>query len=90
MTKRIVEYSRLAHKGIGMRHLLGKTALVTGGTSGIGRAVALELARNAADVWIVRRDRERGEAVVATAAAQGFGQVHFLQADVSKVTHTHP
>lgn len=43
-----------------MRELEGKVALVTGGTSGIGAAVALDLARHGAEVAIV--DIQAGEA----------------------------
>ena len=40
-----------------MTDLKGKTALVTGSTSGIGRAVALALAARGAHVLIVGRSR---------------------------------
>lgn len=40
----------------------GKTCIVTGGTSGIGEASALALAEQGADVAIVCRSKERGEA----------------------------
>ena len=48
-----------------------KTALVTGATSGIGRAIALELARDGASVIVSGRNRTRGEETVAAIRAQG-------------------
>jgi NAD(P)-dependent dehydrogenase (short-subunit alcohol dehydrogenase family) len=41
--------------------LAGRVAIVTGASSGIGRAAALELARLGATVWLVGRDRTRTE-----------------------------
>ncbi len=41
--------------------LRGKTALITGGTSGIGRAVAKLLAARGADVIVTGRDQARGD-----------------------------
>ncbi len=43
----------------------GRTALVTGGTSGIGHATARRLAREGAAVLVVGRDADRADAVVA-------------------------
>lgn len=43
----------------------GKTAVVTGSTDGLGKAVALQLAALGARVIVHGRNRERGEAVVA-------------------------
>jgi NAD(P)-dependent dehydrogenase (short-subunit alcohol dehydrogenase family) len=51
--------------------LTGRTAVVTGGTSGLGAASALGLARAGAKVIIGGRDRERGDRVVAEIAAAG-------------------
>jgi len=62
----------------------GKTALVTGGNSGIGREVALQLARRGAQVIISGRDAKRGEqAVAAIQDAGGKGQ--FIAADLDDV-----
>jgi 3-hydroxybutyrate dehydrogenase len=47
--------------------LLGRRALITGGASGIGRACALRLAEDGADVVVVDRDAEAGKAVAAQA-----------------------
>ena len=42
--------------------MAGKTCIVTGGTSGIGEAAALALARKGADIAILCRSKERGVA----------------------------
>ena len=48
-----------------MTDLKGKTALVTGSTSGIGRATAVALAARGAHVLVVGRNEERAKEVVA-------------------------
>ena len=47
-----------------MTDLTGKRALVTGAGRGIGREIALELARAGASVVIINRNPERGSAVL--------------------------
>jgi NAD(P)-dependent dehydrogenase (short-subunit alcohol dehydrogenase family) len=49
--------------------LTGKRALVTGGSRGIGKAIAMELAREGADVAIAARDQARIDATVAEIAS---------------------
>jgi NAD(P)-dependent dehydrogenase (short-subunit alcohol dehydrogenase family) len=61
--------------------LTGSTALITGGTSGIGRAAALSLARLGAHVVISGRDGARGEQTVAAIRAEG-GRADFVAADL--------
>jgi NAD(P)-dependent dehydrogenase (short-subunit alcohol dehydrogenase family) len=48
-----------------MTDLKGKTALVTGSTSGIGRATAVALAARGAHVLVVGRNEQRAKDVVA-------------------------
>ncbi|MEV1331297.1 SDR family oxidoreductase [Micromonospora costi] len=61
--------------------LQGTVALVTGGTSGIGRATALALARRGAHVVISGRDETRGDEVVGEIRTAG-GRADFVVADL--------
>jgi len=61
--------------------LIDQTALITGGTAGIGLACARLLAREGTSVIITGRDAERGKA----AAAAISGNVRFIQADLSDI-----
>lgn len=69
----------------GSGRLSGKVAIVTGGDSGIGRAVCALFAREGADVAIVYRDN-RADAVETAAIVEGEGRrAIIVKADVGKV-----
>ena len=66
-----------------MASLTGKVAIVTGGSSGIGRATAIAFAREGAKVAIASRREEEGEEtvrLVKEAGSDGF----FVKTDVAK------
>src|SRR5438876_5562831 len=64
------------------RDLDGLKALVTGATSGLGRAIAFQLARDGADVTVHGRDAGRGVQTVEEIQLQGV-RAHFVAADLA-------
>jgi NAD(P)-dependent dehydrogenase (short-subunit alcohol dehydrogenase family) len=66
-----------------VRDLDGKVALVTGATSGIGKAAAIQLAAQGATVIVHGRDADRGAAVVAE-IENGGGSARFVGADLGE------
>ena len=59
---------------VGSGRLEGRTALVTGGESGIGRAVVLAFAREGADVAFTYQDGEREDALATVEVAGATGR----------------
>jgi NAD(P)-dependent dehydrogenase (short-subunit alcohol dehydrogenase family) len=64
-------------------HLKGKVAVITGGSKGLGRAMALSLAAEGVKIALISRDREKLEAVAAEVRTQKTEAAVFV-ADVAK------
>lgn len=69
--------------GTNSRRFEGKIILVTGGTSGIGRATAVQFANEGAKVIITGRRVDRGQQVVREIKENG-GEASFIKADHTK------
>ena len=67
-----------------MQSLKGKIALVTGAGKGIGKAVAIALAKEGANVGLIARTEKDLEAVAEEIKSLGVN-VHFELADISKI-----
>jgi NAD(P)-dependent dehydrogenase (short-subunit alcohol dehydrogenase family) len=64
-------------------NLAGRTAVVTGGSKGIGLAIATRFAGSGADVAIIARGRDGLAAAAKTIGASGGGRVHTIAGDVA-------
>lgn len=67
----------------GMAKLSGKTAVITGGSKGLGKAMALALAQEGASIALVARDKAKLNTVREEIEANG-GSATVLTADVTK------
>src|SRR4051812_41561175 len=67
-----------------MTELWGKKALVTGATSGIGRAIAQSFAAAGAEVVVTGRRAEQGTETVDLITAAG-GKATYIQADLAEL-----
>ncbi len=65
-----------------MKRLSGKNIIITGGTSGIGKASAIKLAENGANLIISGRNNEKGEQVIHEISSYGI-KSKFIQCDVT-------
>lgn len=66
-----------------MKKLTNKVAIITGASSGIGKAASLKFANEDAKVVVVDIDAKNGEELVKTITEKG-GHAIFIKADVSK------
>ncbi|MEH6518265.1 MAG: glucose 1-dehydrogenase [Halioglobus sp.] len=66
-----------------MTRLKNKSVLITGGSSGLGAAAAILMAKEGARITIAARRRTQGEEVVQKIEAAG-GEAMFIQADVTQ------
>lgn len=65
-----------------MQRLTGKTAIITGGGAGIGRATCLRFAEEGAAVVVAEINAETGQAAAAEIVAEG-GRALFVETDTS-------
>ena len=72
-------------EGSKLENLKGRVVLITGGSSGIGRATALAFARSGAKVVVANRRHEAGEETVSMIRQIG-GEATFVKTDVSKAS----
>tara|TARA_R110002049_G_scaffold61408_18_gene163633 strand:- start:6788 stop:7567 length:780 start_codon:yes stop_codon:yes gene_type:complete len=70
------------------KSLVGKTAIVTGGASGIGAAIAHTFVQHGAAVWVLDREHESATQLAKTLPTD-CGNCSFIQCDVSDFAATH-
>ena len=70
-------------RGLDLFRLDGRVALITGGSKGLGEAMALALGTAGADVMLVSRNQEEASAAAARVSAETGRRAHGMAADVS-------
>ncbi|XP_075425096.1 retinol dehydrogenase 14-like isoform X2 [Ascaphus truei] len=69
-----------------VKRLDGKTVLITGGTSGVGKEAAVALARRGARVFVTSDDEEKGEAAVRQIKSESVSvNVRFLSLNMANL-----
>src|SRR5579875_3719093 len=79
------DYGEQSYKGLG--RLKGRKAIVTGGDSGIGRAVALAFAREGADVLISYLNEEEDAAETARLVTEAGRRAERVAGDIADPAH---
>ncbi|MGE3247040.1 MAG: glucose 1-dehydrogenase [Beijerinckiaceae bacterium] len=72
---------------IGSKRLLGKSAVITGGDSGIGRAVAIAFAREGADILISYLCEDQDAKVTASLVEKEGCRCELVRGDISDAEH---
>ena len=62
-----------------------KTALVAGGTSGVGLSIVRELVKNNYNVFFIGSNQQKGKLIEAELRSISKSDIHFIQLDLSKV-----
>src|SRR6476469_6021724 len=62
-----------------------KTVVITGATSGIGRATALALARHGATIIALGRNEQNGKQLATALKASGAGEAAFVRVDMASL-----
>ena len=86
MRQMMAGYIRQARPLHDMLMVEGRTAIVTGGTSGLGFNIALRLLQGGANVVIASGSEKKGETAISLFREEGYGEdrVKYCKTDVSQ------